>query len=299
MRCLRSCVAILAGVFFGSNLLAEPAVPTTMPTADNPVVYWSQQRSDPPMSLFFVRADLTNPKVHVRVCAGGTDPDGAGAWQTTLMVPTEIAAREQFDVCVNASFFSARNTKDAEGAKSGYVEGKWASAIGAGMTDGKLWSPVQANGGGDVFWIDDAGRGHLTSPHAGLPKNARQAVQGNAVLLSDGKVAEFSKGAMSVRNPRTVVGLDAEGKILTLMVVDGRNPFRSIGMTGTEEGQEMLNAGCVNAMNLDGGGSSELVLRDADGKLQVMNRPSDLRERAVADVVGISIDGTKRVETKQ
>jgi exopolysaccharide biosynthesis protein len=248
------------------------------------------------MSLFFVRADLTNPKVHVRVSAGGADPDGDGPWQTTLMVPTEVAAREHFDVCVNASFFSARNTKDAEGAKSGYVEGKWASAVGAGMTDGKLWSPVSANGGGAVFWIDDSGKAHITSPHLGLPKNARQAVQGNAVLLSNGKVIDFPKGGMRIRNPRTVVGLNADGTILTLMVVDGRNPLRSIGMTGSQEGQEMLNAGCFDALNMDGGGSSELVMRDADGKLQVMNHPSDLRQRAVADVIGISIDGTTRTD---
>jgi exopolysaccharide biosynthesis protein len=295
---MKSAFAILF-VLTGSFCFAAPTTaPTTMPTADHPLVYWSQHRSDPPMSLFFVRADLTNPKVHVRISAGGADPDGAGPWQTTLMVPTEVAAREHFEVCVNASFFSAKSTKDAEGAKSGYVEGKWASAVGAGMTDGNLWSPVSAGGGGGVFWIDDAGKGHLTSPHMGLPKDAKQAVQGNAVVLSRGEPFEFPKGAMSIRNPRTVVGLNADGTILTLMVVDGRNPLRSIGMTGTQLGEEMKNAGCTNAVNMDGGGSSELVMRDADGKLQVMNHPSDLRERAVADVIGISIDGSNRADPK-
>jgi exopolysaccharide biosynthesis protein len=299
MRRIQALTMFLVASCLSAPVWGEPTTaPTTMPTADDPVVYWSQQRSNPAMNLFFVRADLTNPKVHVRVSAGGADPDGNGPWQTTLMVPTEVAAREHFDVCVNASFFSARNTKDAEGAKSGYVEGKWASASGAGMTDGNLWSPVSANGGGAVFWIDDAGKGHLSSPHLGLPKDAKQAVQGNAVVLSHDKPVEFPKGGMSIRNPRTVVGLNEDGTILTLMVVDGRNPLRSIGMTGTELGQEMKNAGCTEALNLDGGGSSELLMRDADGKLQVMNHPSDLRERAVADVVGISIDGTNRVESK-
>ena len=68
-------------------------------------------------------------------------------------------------------------------------------------------------------------------------------------------------------------------------------------MTGPELGAEMIMLGCFEAINLDGGGSTTLVMRNSDtGALQVINKPSDHRERAVADVVGISIDGTKRTE---
>jgi len=58
----------------------------------------------------------------------------------------------------------------------------------------------------------------------------------------------------------------------------------------TELADVMLKHGCEDAVNLDGGGSSALVIRDPkDGKQTVVNRPSDGRERAVANVLGIDI----------
>ena len=114
------------------------AFPTTQPYPG--VRYSHETRKDPAMSLYVVQLDLANPAVNIRVSPAGPDPDGDGPWQTVLMPPSEIAAREKFDVCINASFFDAQNTKDAEGAKSGYVAGKWASAVGIAMTDGNLWS---------------------------------------------------------------------------------------------------------------------------------------------------------------
>ena len=271
---------------------ALAAAPTSQPFAG--VHYWHEARNDPAMSLFVVQVDLKNPDVSVRIAPAGKDPDGDGPWQTTLMPPSKIAAREQFDVCINASFFSARNTQDAEGAKSGYVAGKWASAEGFAMTDGTLWS-AQLRKNSPTLLIDDKGKAKLARVTE-LPAGTKQAVQGNAMVLEDGQIVEPTAPMMKVqRHPRTVVGLDHDGKTLTILTVDGRRPGVSIGMTGPELGAEMKRLGCEAAMNLDGGGSTELVLRDpATGKLAVMNQPSDGRERAVADVVGISVRGAKR-----
>ena len=69
---------------------------------------------------------------------------------------------------------------------------------------------------------------------------------------------------MKVRHPRTVVGLDKDGSTLTILTVDGRRAGVSIGMTGPELGEEMKRLGCDTAINLDGGGSTELVLRDPE-----------------------------------
>jgi len=75
-------------------------------------------------------------------------------------------------------------------------------------------------------------------------------------------------------------------------VVDGRQPKLSIGMTLAELSTEMLALGCAGALNLDGGGSSTLVVRDAaTHQLIVRNSPSDGKERAVADVLGVTVNG--------
>jgi exopolysaccharide biosynthesis protein len=53
----------------------------------------------------------------------------------------------------------------------------------------------------------------------------------------------------------------------------------------------MLRLGCNEALNLDGGGSSVMAVRDpASGQMKILNAPTDGHERAVANVLGISVD---------
>ena len=81
-------------------------------------------------------------------------------------------------------------------------------------------------------------------------------------------------------HPRTAVGLRADGTWI-FVVVDGRQPGLSIGMNLKEVAELMQSLGCVDALNLDGGGSSTLCVL---GK--VVNSPSDAaRERPVSDAI--------------
>ena len=99
-------------------------------------------------------------------------------------------------------------------------------------------------------------------------------------LLADWKKENARPRFAEERHPRTAVGLRADGTWV-LMVVDGRQPSLSIGMTLKEVADTMSSLGCVSALNLDGGGSSTMVL---DGR--VMNSPSDAgRERPVSDAI--------------
>ncbi len=82
--------------------------------------------------------------------------------------------------------------------------------------------------------------------------------------------ADIAKG----RAPRTALGIKADGKII-FMVIDGRQSH-SIGTTLTETAQLLQKFGAVNGFNLDGGGSSEMVLQG-----QILNSPSDGGERPV------------------
>ena len=89
---------------------------------------------------------------------------------------------------------------------------------------------------------------------------------------------QFPNDIAKGRAPRTAVGIKPDGKML-LLVVDGRQSH-SIGATLAETAQLLKRFGAVNGFNLDGGGSSELVLQG-----QIMNSPSDGRERAVGSAV--------------
>jgi exopolysaccharide biosynthesis protein len=68
---------------------------------------------------------------------------------------------------------------------------------------------------------------------------------------------------------------------LVLVTVDGRQPRKSVGLTLEELAQLMIELGCREALNLDGGGSTTLVIRN-----RVVNSPSDQSgERPVSDAL--------------
>jgi len=110
--------------------------------------------------------------------------------------------------------------------------------------------------------------------------NVTDAIGAGPALVKNGqvfittKVEEFGSDVAGGRAPRTALGMTKNGHLL-LVVVDGRQNH-SQGMTLLELAQFMVELGAVEAMNLDGGGSSEMVVQ---GK--IANRPSDGRERPV------------------
>ena len=115
-------------------------------------------------------------------------------------------------------------------------------------------------------------------------------IGGGPVLVKDGKVAVnaeaegFPASFYAKRHPRTMIGKTQEGDIW-LVVVDGRQEISS-GATLEEGAKLMIQLGCSDALNLDGGGSTNLSLLGLS-----VNRPSDGAERPVS--TGILVMGPK------
>ncbi|MEQ8523192.1 phosphodiester glycosidase family protein [Gracilimonas sp.] len=106
--------------------------------------------------------------------------------------------------------------------------------------------------------------------------NIKEVVGGRGKFLNDGN----NEGDWPERHPRTAVGFNADSTKLYLMTVDGRQAS-SAGMTLTEMGEFMKRFGVENALNLDGGGSTTMVVHN-----NVVNDPSDgIGERAVANAL--------------
>ena len=98
-------------------------------------------------------------------------------------------------------------------------------------------------------------------------------------LIKDG---EICVSGTSSRAPRTAAGITKTGKVV-LMVLDGRQEPYSCGGNYLEIAQILLDAGCVEAVNLDGGGSSTFVARQpGDSELSLVNSPSDGFQRSVS-----------------
>lgn len=121
------------------------------------------------------------------------------------------------------------------------------------------------------------------------PAHPYNAISGETRLVMGGAPVDGLDD--SDLHPRTAIGYSKNEKFLTIVVVDGRQPFYSEGITLAELADLMIELGAHNAMNFDGGGSSTLVIRGADGSPRVLNSPIDLyipgRERPVANHLGI------------
>jgi hypothetical protein len=123
-----------------------------------------------------------------------------------------------------------------------------------------------------------AGHGLVVGGGPRLVRRGRVSVaarrEGFAPLEAPGFFGSF----VASRQPRTLAGVRRDGSVL-LVTVDGRRPGWSAGVTLPEAARVMRSLGARDALNLDGGGSTGMVVRGA-----VVNRPSDPSgERAVSD----------------
>lgn len=115
---------------------------------------------------------------------------------------------------------------------------------------------------------------------------AETVVGAGPMLIEKGKInvrsteERIAKDIAQGRSPRTAIGITADGSVL-LVVVDGRS-FSSCGMTLNELASFLSNLGAVEALNFDGGGSSEMVIK---GK--IVNKPSDGKERLISMGLGL------------
>ena len=106
------------------------------------------------------------------------------------------------------------------------------------------------------------------------------------ILALDGEIYDRDRWNSEVTdaNPRTAIGIKSDGTVV-YHVLDGRSSL-SVGATLEELAQDMLSMGCVDVVNLDGGGSSVMSLRvpGIDG-FTVVNDPSDGRLRSVSSYI--------------
>ncbi|HBP25855.1 MAG TPA: hypothetical protein DD618_02765 [Acholeplasmatales bacterium] len=93
-------------------------------------------------------------------------------------------------------------------------------------------------------------------------------------FLASGEYFHDSPSVLAARHPRTVVGVKADGTIV-MTVIDGRQTVVGMdGMFDNEMAATMKRYGCLEAYNLDGGGSTTMIIRQ-NGQFVVTNSPSD------------------------
>ncbi|MFN7805851.1 MAG: exo-alpha-sialidase [Planctomycetaceae bacterium] len=251
---------------------------------DSPVFpwrVWTESRTEPrPLRLHWLRLDLQASQYEVDV-AVGKDPDGDGPVEARLTPPRELAGTAGFVAALNTNAWEMLPRPPA-GVRPIYLAGGQSDILGWARTRTETRSPPQP--GFWMFWLDAERRGHL-GPTVEQPREAVCAVAGFGGLLREARILPGEGGDL---HPRSALGLDATGRWLTWLVVDGRQRGYSEGVSERELAVLMQEVGCREAFNLDGGGSSILLLGRPDERLEILNRPSDpVGPRPVPVMLGV------------
>ncbi len=229
--------------------------------------YQFREITDPRLNRVHVlKIDLALGKVRLATVIAD-DPDGDGPAEAALTSPLKLASGQSVLAFVNTNPWSGFD----DGSKKndhGWIEGQPVDIHGFAVSNGRIRSRPRFNR--STVWVDRQGRLFMgNAPREGTALEGvagfKQIVRNGALVLSSGKE----------RHPRTAIGMDQKGGMMWLVVVDGRQEGYSEGMDLNELGRLMLDLGCWNAVNMDGGGSSIMGLVQEDGELHVVNSPSD------------------------
>jgi hypothetical protein len=279
-----------------------PAGKKDLKSIEGPLTVWRQTFIAPrEMVVHFLKIDLTAAEIEVFVHLT-PDPDGPeGPAEGILDLPKTIMQDSSVLALINANAFSGIESIDDEPGQSGWYRGRPVNIEGLAAADGSIRSPDQHDR--LPFWLDEHGRPNLG--HPGPEDRVYHAVSDwFSPLIVDGKIAETIRADEDAPprtsgleapvynqalHPRTMLGFDESRTWLLFAVVDGRRLGHSLGMTLLEQAQLMQDKGCSQAINLDGGGSSIMLIRGKDNAPVTVNRPSGGAHRPVPVMIGVRL----------
>ena len=225
---------------------------------------------------YIARIDLKAPGV-----AFVTTPQ-SGTLNTTSETISTFATSQKVRLAINANFFAP--------CCDAFAEPK--TVIGLLVSRGKVVAPASTDplNSEAVLAITRNNDAVIAETPEINIANTYTAVAGSAIIVQNGvdiSASSPNEGDPTNPNPRTVVGLSQDGRFLYLAVIDGRITGYSLGTTNAQSAALMLAVGCYSALNLDGGGSTEMVRADVLGKPYIVNIPSGGAERFDAAALGV------------
>jgi hypothetical protein len=250
------------------------------------VTYARESRTMPrPIVLHVVEIDLTTPGVEVLI----TPVQPTGEFDLPARTTSQFVREFGVDAAINGSYFYPFRSS---GPFDYYPRpGDPVNVMGSCTSDGE-WYSTPADGY-TLFWVTRENRAGIGEPTGWV----WSAVSGRPVLLKDGQVPA-GLDADAELNPRTAVAVDRTGQRVWWVVIDGRQPRYSEGVTFAELAALCRDLGAWGALALDGGGSSTVATR-RNGKAEVLNCPIHGGhppgvERPVANHLGVRVNPPPR-----
>lgn len=282
--CFLISITILGGLV-GFNWLVY--IPRPRPKAASQalfqgITYTREVRQSPrPMIIHVIRVDLRASGIRLLVTPGDPKAERALKARTTSQFLEEFHVQ----VAINGDGFTpwySNNLLDYYPHSGDPVE-----PIGFAASQGTPYS--ENTGEQPVLYLARNNLARFGTPEGRI----YNAISGNLMLVQDGRVLPGLEGEPQ---PRTAIGLDKRGKYLIIVVVDGRQPGYSEGATPEELAAILVEHDANIGMNLDGGGSSTMVM-EKNGRTAILNSPINNgipgRERPVGNHLGIFAEPLK------
>ena len=240
------------------------------------VTYTREVRTSPrPMTIHILAIDLREKGISLMVTPGDPQRELPLNARTTSQFLDEFGVQ----IAINGDGFTPWSTNPLDPYPK---PGEPVDPLGLAIADGVTYSEARDNV--PTLYVAPSGKVQLNDP----PGNIAYAISGLEMILVSGKVVDDLEGDPE---PRTALGLNRANKMIYLVIVDGRQPGYSEGATLPELAAILLEHGAHNAMNMDGGGSSTLVIEGENGEPVILNSPIDNNlpgsERPVANHLGI------------
>lgn len=253
---------VVVGALYGARAFAQDVW-----TEPVPGVRYLHRSTPEPKEIHALLVDLSRPEISLRA----TRENESG--RTTSSFSNLVGAV----AAINGDFYNTNGSFDPVGL-----------AVGEGM----IWSTDSV---GHRFLACSAVKEceiDTTNQARSADASWVSAVGGNVLLVNEGAVVQSESddtacgSFCTVPHPRTAAGLSADGLTLILVVVEGRQtPL--LGMSLSRLAELMLELGASVALNLDGGGSSAMVVSGARVSGRPSNEPS---ERSVANHLAVLHD---------
>lgn len=151
---------------------------------------------------------------------------------------------------------------------------------------------LQVSGGSERFMRENVKVGDKLQINTNIEpnRNWKMMIGGHALLVENGAIKKYTKDVNSIGGvrARTAVGISQDGKTVYIVSAEGRTN-RSPGLSLNELSQFMLDLGAYKAMNLDGGGSTAMAVRNLGDlkRTRVTNPEKNAGERKVVNGLGV------------
>lgn len=151
---------------------------------------------------------------------------------------------------------------------------------------------LQVSGGSERFMRENVKVGDKLQINTNIEpnRNWKMMIGGHALLVENGAIKKYTKDVNSIGGvrARTAVGISQDGKTVYIVSAEGRTN-RSPGLSINELSQFMLDLGAYKAMNLDGGGSTAMAVRNLGDlkRTRVTNPEKNAGERKVVNGLGV------------